>query len=166
MAYAAVSDLLLGDLIVAESIDRQKFVDLAAEEMNSKLGWVYELPLRGAGSAPSATSWLELPAHEVSILKTINNRLASGRLILSLYIAGEDSQLHAYGYQLVQEAMSDLMLIANGNVSLSAHRTSAYSREGDTIPGISQHDDESLLLGFENSVMRGKPWYTIPGQVP
>lgn len=167
MAYSEVGDLLLGDLIIAESVDRQKFVDLAAREINSKLGWIYELPLHPAGTDPvTDTSWTSLPAHEADTLRDINNRLASGRLILSLAIGGEEVQLHALGWHYVNSALEDLMVIANGTVDLTAVRIGADSSSfRDIAPSISQYDDESLLLGFEQGVMKSNPWYTEPGKI-
>ena len=165
MAYSAVGDLLIGDLLISESVDRQKFVDLAAEEIDSKLGWVYELPLHGVGVPPSDTSWQSFPIHQVSLLKSINNRLATGRLILTLDIAGEGTQLHAYGWHLVNEALGDLMVIANGDQDLDAVRSTALITGGDKRPSIKQQDEESLLLGWENTVMRSRPWYTRPGSL-
>lgn len=167
MAYSGVDDLLLGDLIIAESVDRQKFVDLAAREIDSKLGWVYELPLHAQGEDPvTATSWELLPQHQVDTLKDINNKLASGRLILSLAIGGEEVQLHALGWHYVNSALEDLMVIANGTVDLDAVRIGATSPSfRDTVPSISQYDDESLLLGFEQGVMKSNPWYTEPGKL-
>jgi hypothetical protein len=35
----------------------------------------------------------------------------------------------------------------------------------DKHPAIHNDDSESLLLGWENTVMRGEPWYSRPGQV-
>lgn len=165
MAYSEVSDLLIGDLLISESVDRAKFVNLAAEEIDSKLGWVYELPLRTAEVASSPTAWKNLPLHQANILKSINNRLATGRLILTLDIAGEGTQLHAYGWHLIQEALGDLAVIANGDVDIDAVRSIAVANEGDKRPVVLQQDEESLLLGWENTVMRGSPWYTRPGKL-
>lgn len=165
MAYSVVADLLIGDLLISESVDRQKFVDLAAEEIDSKLGWVYELPLRTVGSTSSSTAWQDLPLHQANILKSINNRLATGRLILTLDIAGEGTQLHAYGWHLVQEALGDLGVIANGDVDLNAERSADLAVAGDKRPAVFQQDEESLLAGWENTVMRGVPWYSRPGKL-
>lgn len=167
MAYAGVSDLLLGDLAVSEQVDRQKFVDLAAEEMDSKLGWVYRLPLAPPNVDPSATSWMALQPHEAATLKSINSRLASGRLILSLAVAAEGTQLHALGWHYVSSALEDLMVIANGAIDLTAVRIGASdSAYRNDAPSVSQYDDESLLSAFENTVMRNRPWWTQPGAIP
>ena len=108
MAYSTVDDLLTGDMMISSKVDKLKFVNDAADEIDSKIGFIYSLPLSA------------LLIHEELLLKGINNKLASGRLILTLDIAGEGTTLHAYGLRLVTEAMQELMLIANGTVDLSA----------------------------------------------
>ena len=167
MAYSEVGDLLLGDMEINPLLDQQKFVDGAAEEMDAKLGWVYALPLRGPGVDPATeTSWLDLPTHQVLLLKQINNKLASGRLILTLAIASEGSTLHAYGWQLIREANAELLLLSNGTVDLDAEPLDPVVASGDPLmPAVFNHDEESLFAGFENTVMRGKPWYSRPGKV-
>lgn len=167
MPFSKVEDLLLGDILVSQHVDKQSFVDEAANEMLAKLGFIYALPLAPVGTDPvTDESWLELPMHEVLTLKTINNRLASGRLILTLDAAGEGTQLHAYGWSLVQEALGELMVLANQDVDLTAIKlTLTSSGQSDMSPSVRNHDEESLLLGFENTVMRGVPWYSIPGEV-
>lgn len=118
MPYSSVDDLMLGDLLVSSHIDKGKFVTEAAEEIDSKIGFIYRLPLVATGTPPPAS----LPLHQQLLLKGINNKLASGRLIMTLDIAGEGTALHAYGLRLVTEATQELMLIANGTVDLSAVR--------------------------------------------
>lgn len=159
MAYSDVTDLLLGDLVINPTVDKQKFVDQAAEEIDSKLGWLYKLPLEAISPATL------LPGYQLLLLKGINNKLATGWLILTLDIAGEGTTLHAYGWALVREARSELMSLANGEVLLSATRIQSDLNISDKIPGIHNEDSESLLLGFENTVMRGVPWYSRPGKV-
>lgn len=153
MAYSLVSDLLLGDLAVSVSVNKQKFIDDAAEEIDSKLGFVYELPLS------------DLPSYQKKLLKLINNKLASGRLILTLAIGGEDTALHAYGLRLVTEATNELMLIANGGVELDATSTATIDTSNDMRPVIHNHDAESAVDIFEASVMRGQSAYWNPGAV-
>lgn len=167
MPYSAIGDLLLGDILLKPGFDKQKFVNDAADEMDSKLGWRYALPLRVEGVAPPGTedSWKDLPQHQVLLLKTINNRLASGRLILTLDMAGEQTTLHAYGWSLIQEALKDLIALANGDAVLDAEPMTPASAFTNKAPSITNPDEESLLLGFENTVMRNTPWYSRPGAV-
>lgn len=155
MPYSNADDLLTGDLLISQKVDKGKFVSDAAEEIDSKLGFIYVLPLTG----------LEL--HETLLLKQINNKLASGRLILTLDIAGEGTVLHAYGLRLITEAMNDLMLLANGAVQLGAPRTplETGSRPNKT-PKVFNHDEESAVDIFESAVMRrGETGTWQPGEV-
>jgi len=149
--YSEVTDLLLGDLIISASVDKQKFVNDAAEEMDAKIGWRYETPIPMTGTGAP-------PRHQLLLLKSINNKLASGRLILTLDVAGEGTTLHAYGYFLIKEATQELLLIANGDIELTGvtltELEDAAGLDARSI-GIAQYDDMSLLSGFEESVMRG-----------
>lgn len=170
MTFSTTADLLLGDLELTREDLAQKYVDQAFDEMRAKLGWVYALPLRPAepsNFAATEDSWQQLPDHEKLLLKDINNKIASGRYIMAQDVGGEDTTLHAYGYALLREGQSDLMALANGVVNLTAKR---YVIEEEVLasartPSIINEDEESLLLGFENSVMRGVPWWSRPGKV-
>lgn len=145
MPYSEESDLLTGDLLISSKVDKGKFVNDAAEEIDSKLGFIYVLPLTPIAPA------LDIPVHERLLLKTINNRLASGRLILTLDIADERSTLHAYGLRLVTEALQELMLIANGTVDLTAVRTNpdeSTTGLGSRSPAITNVDATSAVEAF------------------
>jgi hypothetical protein len=152
MAYSQVSDLLLGDMNPG-SIDLQKFVDAAKDEMDSKLGFVYDLPLS------------PLTSTESLLLKDINNKLASGRIILAQYVGGEDNNLHAYGASLIKEAHESLMLIANGVIDLSSGLVPTTEAGTKTPLGV-VYDEESMVTAFEETVYRGVPTFAQPGEAP
>lgn len=158
MAYSEVGDLLLGGMTVSLSLDKQKFVDDASDEIDSKLGFFYTLPLVGPGDTA-------LPEHEQKLLKLINNKLASGRIILTLAVPQEQAALHAYGLRLVTEAMNDLMLIANGQVDLTAVRVNIGETVRDNAASVYNHDAESGVDMYENAVMRPGGAYWNPGEV-
>lgn len=167
MAYSEVSDLLLEDIELGLAVNTQRFVDLAFEEIDSKIGWRYKLPLE---ATDGGGDWETLPRHQMLLLKGINNKLASGELILSLDIAEEKPSLHAYGLYLVQQARAELMLLANGDVVLDAVPYAPATEDiPDRTPGITNEDSESLTLAFEHSVMGRDnfptPWFARPGQV-
>lgn len=158
MSYSTEEDLLLGDMVISPSLDRQKFINDASDEIDSKLGWLYELPLRAVSPAT------ELPGYQLLTLKGINNKLASGRLILTLDISGEGTTLHAYGWQLIREAREELMVLANGEAALAAVRTGPDPTIGsDKIPAIRNYDEESLLTAYEYTVHRSDPFWVQPG---
>lgn len=164
MAYSEVADLLIGDLVLGAGVDPQKYIDLAAEQIDAKIGWVYELPLHPAGGVGT---WQDLPEHEQLLLKGINNGLASGSLLIALDQGGEQTTVHAYGLWLIQQAQADLMYLANGEIQISAELFDVPDTVPNRVPGVINYDEESLLLGFENTVLRrdktGWPWYSRPG---
>lgn len=144
MPYSSEDDLLLGDLMVSDSVDKAKFVANAADEMDSKIGFIYKTPI----------VLDSLPRHEQLLLKGINNNLATGRLIMTLDAAGEGTSLHAYGLRLVTEAMGDLLLIANGDVDLSAEKEDVPTQNRDSQPNLGNRDATSAVSAFEDRFMR------------
>jgi hypothetical protein len=154
VAYSAEEDLLLGDLRVSEKIDKGKYVDDAAEEIDSKIGELYVLPLSAVAPAT------DLAPHSRILLKRINNQLATGRLILALH--GGDEHLHAYGLSLVNGALGELAMIANGVTSLVGAARVAGSGEG-AGPSIVNQDAYSATAAFEAFVMGGVDTIWRPG---
>lgn len=143
--------------MLRDDFDLDKWITSAADTIDGKLGYIYELPFILTGSGA-------LPGYQILVLKEINAKLASGRLILAQDVGGEDSTLHAYGLYLVKEATDELMALANGLVWLDAPKTDS-SEEGTRDVSVHHYDDESLLAGFENTVMRGIPWQSYPGKL-
>lgn len=135
MPWSTKDDLLIGDLRVSAAVDAEAIVEDAALEMEAKLGLVYVLPLPGG-----------LPTHILTTLKLINNRLASGRLIMQVAIGGEDHTLHKYGQSLVEMAYADLDRIMNGSIPIAgAERVDTNEADG---PKIIQTDATSPLDVF------------------
>lgn len=171
MAYSEESDLftLIKQLEFPTGYDFQGVIDSAAEEIDSKLGWVYKLPLRKTGTLDTSVtpeSWKDLPTHQKLLLKQMNNKLAAGRLILQIAIPDEENGLHAYGLSLVREAKAELNVLANETVMLDATLASAQTEEATArMPGVHNEDDESMLAGFYNTTMRDEPWYSRPGHM-
>lgn len=144
MPYSATPDLLVGDLVLSSALDTTKYIQGAADEMDSKLGFIYLVPV-DVGT---------LPAYQALLLKNINNKLASGRLIMDIAAGGEDRSLHAYGARLVQEANSDLLQIANGTVELDAEKQPITS-QNDTGPAVTNSDEFSAVDTFEAFAFNG-----------
>lgn len=169
MAYSEVGDLLIGDMMLG-SFDATKYVDDAARDIDSKLGYIYKLPLRKKDATPGPDAWKDLPDYQVLTLRQMNNKLASGKLILAMAVGQEGTAVHAYGLHLVREATAELMLFANGTVDLAAEQLDGSAADEPLdgsvrTPTMQVHDNESLLDGFENTVMRNHPWYSRPGEV-
>ena len=168
--YSTASDLLFSEttLVLGAGFDKQKFVTTAAEDMDAKLGFLYVLPLTpdpdlddDAGN-PLTT----LPTHEQLLLKSINNKLASGRIFMTIRGSADGDRQHVYGTQLVNEAIAELMMLANGDVALSAIRKAdgtQINTASQRSPKITNHDSDSLVDGFEEMVFRNNPQQVFPG---
>jgi phage gp36-like protein len=109
--YSSVTDLLIGELNTHRSIDRTKFVDDAADEVDSYLGYRYLTPINMTDSGP-----VSRPAR--LIIKRIANHLASGRLLMAQTAHMEDDRVHAYGSQLVVNALNALEQLSAGSPPL------------------------------------------------
>lgn len=170
MAYCQVEDLLLGDVTVGGSINRQLYVDQAAEEMDSKLGWIYKTPIDLDGATANPPTIPEtippLPRHEALLLKTINAKIATARLIMAVSINEEGNAVHAYALRLLKEGNDELIMLANGTILLSAPRSESTPDEISRVPGVVNEDVESLLDPFYNTVNRSRPWYAEIGRDP
>lgn len=109
--YAEVTDLLTGNIPTPGYLSQDKFVQDAADEIDSQLGFVYETPFD-----VSETSGLVRPAR--LLLKRLNVFIATGRLLMAASASGEDDNLHAYAKSLVDNALKTLEMIRVGEIVL------------------------------------------------
>jgi hypothetical protein len=142
--YSVVGDLLLGN-IPATQLVPQKFVNDAADEVDSIIGFKYTTPIDMSDLGPVVK-----PAR--LLIKRVANWLASGRMILAADAAGEDVQLHAYGEKLVNDATMILMAIASGEVLLTGavpiDDPDAATPGLLRAPQIANVDPESIVEAF------------------
>lgn len=158
MSYVEADDLLLGELTnsLPASIDPDQYLDMAQEEIDSKLGVMYVVPVNVA----------TLPNSQGSLLKSIHRKLTSGRIIMAATVGHSESAVHGYAIQLVKEAQMELMAVANGDVVLvGAERVDGDGNpRGDIpdaevadplarVPGASVHDGMSAVEAFELNFM-------------
>lgn len=137
--YSEVTDLLVGDMTIGGGVDKDRFVQDATDEVNSRLGFVYVLPLDPA------------PAEHITLmLKRCANLIATGRLILAVASGGEDTALHAYGESLLREGQNLLEAIACGQVDLGAAKVPVHT-DGNA-PIITQADSVSAVDAFYSYV--------------
>lgn len=164
-SYCGVNDLLIDQQMYVGSQEPGRYVQSAADEMDAKLGYVYVVPIVA-------------PPNQMLLLKGINARMASGRLIMSRAAASQDSAVHAYALFLVKSAENDLMALANGVVDLTAPKVDVDGNpigsvedptEDDTyarIPTGWNPDRTSAVTLFEKNIMVGsresEPW--IPAE--
>lgn len=111
MAYSVLGDLLTGNIPLALSVDAQRYIDDASDEVDSIIGFRYNTPVDIIDPTPVAR-----PA--CLLLKRIANFLASGRLIMAIAASSEDTSLNAYGKSLVDQALYCLKEIAEGEIVL------------------------------------------------
>lgn len=145
MAYSSPDDLLLGNIPLPAYVDKQKIVDDASDEIDSKLGYIYETPFDVSETGP-----LVRPAR--LLLKRINRALASGRLILQIASPIEQAQLHAYGLSLVREAWEAIECIYKREVTIEGAELIEDPNipQAATVPMISNLDAESNVEAFYN----------------
>lgn len=139
MTYCEVEDLLLGNIPVPSTAG--KYVQQAADEMDSHLGLQYVTPVvLDEGNPKQRPGFL--------LLKRINSWLATGRLVLALDAGGEDDQLHQYGKKLVDDCMKALEEIVSGNIQLPGAEPVNPDAGSSNGPVASFADDQSLVEGY------------------
>jgi hypothetical protein len=169
MAYCTTADLLLGQLEsrLPIEVNPTEYINLAADEIDGRLGFTYLTPfdIEGVNS---------LPLHQVKLLKSINAKRASGRIIMAVTIATEDNLVHQYALRLMQEADLELAAIANGDVRLSAPLVDSEGNPLDPtddpddfdpyarIPTAENIDMYSATAAFEAAVYQGQPVVWTP----
>ena len=154
--YSTPADMLLGDLPIAVSVNKQKYVNDAADEIDSLIGVRYTTPLDMSGSSP-------IPRYARLFVKRVANNLATGRLILAVAAGGEDNQVHAYGWSLVQSALDAVKQIADGTYDIigavDANPTASNRTRG---PVTSGQDATSGVDAFYGHVSAYPPTPTVP----
>lgn len=140
--YCEFPDLQLGGLTLPTRFNPYDAINSAADEMNAKLGQVYELPLDLTAA----------PSYVTPMLRKINAQLASGR-ILCAYSENEDKNVHAYGAQLIKEAKDELLAIFDGRQQLIDVPKLPGSFKV-TAPEIFNHDQRSAVDSYEDFAHR------------
>lgn len=159
--YSTPEDLAIDEsqLMLGQKFDKAKVVETCAREIDAKLGFMYQLPLTPIAPAT------ELPKYQVDLLFTINNNMATGRILQGMKGSGDSNTQHAWGKALCDSADNMLNMIANGDVELDAVRvvdgpTSLDSQRG---PKAVVYDDSSMVTAFEEQVFRNRPVQVYPG---
>lgn len=148
--YSEVADMLTGPIPLPRSLDPEKYVQDAADEIDTQLGFVYETPIapeEGSSALPKPVSLL---------LKRINNLIASGRVIMAAAGPTQDSAVNAYGRSLVTEGQAALASIARGAIVLEGAKRLPDEGLETTGPRISNAEVGSNVDAFYGA-------YTPPG---
>lgn len=110
---------MLGDLKVGQAANAQRFVDDAADEIDSVVGVRYTTPLNiSILTSPPGTGSFVLTRPSALIIKRVSRMLSTGRLLMGVHAASEEDGIHEYGKALVNEALAWLVQIRNGEVQL------------------------------------------------
>jgi hypothetical protein len=157
VAYCQASDLLTysGSIPAPSYLSPQKFVDDAADEIDSKIGFVYATPIDISDVAGNP---VVRPAR--LLLKRLNVNLATGRMLLAADANGEDTQIHAYGWSLIREVVAALNNIADGDITLEGATLVTPNALNNNIPLIYNKDAESNVEAFYDRV--ANPNYVYP----
>jgi hypothetical protein len=156
-AYCAETDLLLGDVPTSDSALPNKYVIDAADEIDSRIGHIYETPVDTSGTSTTAR-------HARLLLKRINVWLATGRLLMAIDVSGEETGVHAYANKLVNDASAALDMIAQGELVLDgATRVAGFADSGAARPVYGNVDPESAVEAFYNRIANPDYYYVPPG---
>lgn len=147
-AYCATSDLLTGSIPTPSYLDPDKFVQDAADEIDSHLGFVYGTPFDVSDNPGN-----ELVRPARLLLKRLNVWLASGRLLLAAASSGEDDNLHAYAKSLVDGALATLEKINTGEILLEGAKTLVDQTVAPRGPMWSNPDLESAVDAFYSQLV-------------
>ena len=143
MTYCDTGDLLLGNVPTPSGNVPLKYIEDAANEMDSRLGVQYVTPIVLDESNPKQRPFFLL-------LKRINAWLASGRLLMALDGAGEDDQLHQYAEYLVKQATAALQNIEDGTIIIPGADPVNPDAPRNTGPLASFADDYSLVESYDS----------------
>lgn len=146
MPYCLKQDLLTGDIPLPSYVSPEKFIQDAADEIDSQIGFLYVTPvdISDAGTTSRPVRLL---------LKRLNSWIATGRLLMAANAAG--GEIHNYGSRLVREATASVNAIEKGQLVLEGAEKSPLS--GDEQVGAPQWanvDSESNVEAFYTRVMR------------
>lgn len=136
MPYSVAADLLTGNIPLPSYVDKDAYIQAAADEIDAVVGQIYVTPVSVQAGPTTRPTQL--------ILKKANNFLASGRIILAMDSAGQEDQMHKYGRYLVGEAEKILQGIIDGKIILTG-ATQINGATGVTAPTILNAETESLV---------------------
>lgn len=138
--YCEVTDLIFGNIPVPATA--QKFVTQASDEIDSKIGFRYATPVVLSSSTEQRPALL--------LLKKIAIFLATGRCILAVGGASEESRIHQYGIYLIQQADQALKDIVDGKTILPGVELATPANSKSSGPMIANVDTASSVEAFND----------------
>lgn len=143
MAYCGVDNLLTGDIPLPMGVSPQQNINSAADEIDAALGQLYITPIEIDPLDPAVRP-------SILVLKGVNAKLASGRIIMAADAGGQDNSLHAYGLSLIREARGTLIQLRSSSDSLPGAALLPVVQGVNVGKGpiILNRDPKSLVDGF------------------
>lgn len=156
MPYSEVEDMLLGQTALPKGLDPQKYVDDAADEIDSAIGFTYVTPVDMSDTSPVIR-----PVR--LLLKRLNNHLATGRFITAISSNSQRTDLQPYGASLIREVLLVLQQIQNGDLTLTGAPLlpppAGQTDLPQTGPLIANVDSESQVEAFYDRI--ANPYYSF-----
>jgi hypothetical protein len=146
--YSEVGDMIQGPMPFPASMDLQKFVQAATDEIDMKIGFIYKTPVR----APEGE---ELPRPVSLLLKKIASYISTARAIYAAAGAVHSDELNAYARSLLAEAHAALDNIATGRMELEGAERLPDRESSSRGPRISNVDSYSQVESFYGNFTGG-----------
>lgn len=158
VAYATEADLMVGAIPTPAYIDKAAYLNQASDEVDSYLAAVYATPINLPDVSPNQID----PERETRlVLKRVTSQLASARIILAAAAGGEDTEIHAYGKLLLNEALRTLRQLATGEPMLpgATVNPNAPEADGSGLPLVVNGDAFSEVDRFYGLTNQGGLMY-------
>lgn len=142
--YSTPADMMVNNLQTPDQTVAGQYVQRAADEIDSRLGFRYVTPIVIADTPATRASML--------LLTRISTWLSTGWYILATSVSQEDDSLNAYGNKLVSGAEAALAQIESGAIVLSGATFLNTGDVGESGPILSNLDAASQVENFYNFV--------------
>jgi hypothetical protein len=136
--YSAVTDLLLDDTNITSVIDKTQYVQDATDEIDSQIGFLYATPV-DVGTVARPVKLL---------LKRINNWLATGHILATIYQVDEDGHMNQLAKWYLDQAYSVLKQIVEGQILLPIDPANPGEDEPFNGPHQFNEDSQSQVSAF------------------
>lgn len=165
--YSEVEDMIQGPMPFPASMDMQRFVQAATDEIDMKIGFIYKTPIR------PAPDYDELPRPVSLLLKKIASYISTARALFAAAGAVQSDELNAYARSLLTEAHAALDSIATGRMDLEGAERLPDQGQERRGPRVSNVDSYSQVESFYGQFTGGtsdffkpNPWASLAGVDP
>lgn len=157
--YSDPDDMLVGtDFALPADDTLERFVRDAAQEIDSRLGFKYVIPLKFTRIVGGSVSYVDpedsstyTPSY--LLVRRLSNFIASGRYLLAATSPEEQNSLHQYANKLLRDAEAILSQITSNRADLEIEELP--SDDMDTPYGllVKNRDKRSMVQEFEEQAM-------------